>query len=103
MSGRAELLVPEGWKPDRNVRVRVLPHTDEPHPPAGVWRIVDRSNGDPGPHWWAQPIDDAARRWAELHPARIVSGCTELKGLRCVPPETQLPIPGVTNGKGRRR
>ena len=53
------------------------------------------------PHWWAQPITDAAREWAARHPSRIVQGCLEVKGLRCAPPETQLPIPGVTKG-GRR-
>lgn len=102
MSGRAELLIPEGWKPARNVRVRVLAHRDDNAPPAGVWRIVDRSNGDPGPHWWAQPIDETARRWAEQHPGRITSGCVEVKGLRCVPPETQLEIPGATPAHPKR-
>ena len=99
---RADLLVPEGWKPDRNVRVRVLPSADEPAPPAGVWRIVDRSAGEPGPWWWAQPIDDRAREWAAEHPTRIVSGCLDVKGLRLVPPETQLLIPGTTTVRRRR-
>lgn len=98
---RAELLVPEGWKPDRNVRVRVLPHADERTPPAGVWRIVDRSAGGPGPHWWAQPVDDAARAWGAGHPSRLVSGCLEVKGLRCAPPEQQLAIDGPTEGRRR--
>jgi len=99
---RAELLIPEGWKPDRNVRVIVIPSRDEPVPPAGVWRIVDRSAGGPGPHWWAQPITDPARKWLERHPDRAISGCLEVKGLLCAPPETQLPIPGTTT-KGRKR
>jgi hypothetical protein len=97
---RADLLVPEGWKPARGARVSVLPHVDEPVPPAGVWRIIDRSAGDPGPHWWAQPHDDAARAWAQAHPSRIVQGCLEVKGLRLVPPGT---VPRPKSGGGRRR
>jgi len=98
---RADLLVPEGWSPARNVRVIVMPHpVEEPRPPAGVWRIIDRSAGEPGPHWWLQPHDDIARRWAEVHPDRIVQGCVEAKGLRLAPPGTQLAIPGTT---GKRR
>jgi len=105
VSGRTDLLVPEGWKPARNVRVIVLPHTDEPVPPAGVWRIVDRSAGTPGPHWWAQPVDEPAQRWAQRHPGRIVSGCLEIKGLRCVPPGTPMPdrpTSGKRKAGGRR-
>lgn len=98
---RTELLVPEGWKPARGARVSVLPHTDEPVPPAGVWRIIDRSAGEPGPHWWAQPVDDAARAWAAGHPARILQGCLEVKGLRCVPPGHR-PRPTSTRAGGRR-
>lgn len=96
---RAELLVPDGWKPARNVRVRILPHADEPDPPAGVWRIIDRSSGEPGPHWWALPHDDAAHLWAQGHASRIVSGCLEVKGLRCAPATVQLEIPRTTRGR----
>jgi len=100
---RADLLIPDGWKPGRNVRVTLLPNADDPLPAAGVWRIVDRSAGEPGPHWWAQPHDDAARAWAQRHPGRMVQGCLEVKGLRCAPPGTQLPIPGVDpRARGRR-
>jgi hypothetical protein len=99
---RTELLLPHGWKPARNVRVEILPHHDEPVPPAGVWRIVDRSGGAPGPHWWAQPVDERAQRWAAGHAPRIVSGCLEIKGLRCVPPGTVVPT-STTTSKGRRR
>lgn len=96
---RAELLLPDGWRPARNMRVRILPHPDEPQPPAGVWRLLDRSNGFPGPHWWAMPHDDAAHWWVEQHPSRIVSGCLEVKGLRCAPPAVQLEIPGSRGGR----
>jgi hypothetical protein len=99
---RTELLLPDGWKPTRNTRVEVLPDADEPVPPAGVWRIVDRSGGGPGPHWWAQPVDEQARAWAAGHGDRITSGCLEVKGLRCVPPGTPIPT-GTTTSKGRRR
>lgn len=58
---RAEMLVPEGWRPTRGTRVVILPHRDEPVPPSGTWRLIDRSNGAPGAWWWAQPADDAAR------------------------------------------
>ena len=92
---RSELLVPDGWSPARNARVIVLPHADEPVPPAGVWRIIDRSSGEPGPHWWLQPYDEPARVWAAGHASRITSGCLEVKGLRLAPFATQLPIPGA--------
>lgn len=92
---RTDLLVPEGWLPRRNARVIVLPHADEPHPPAGVWRVIDRSNGDPGPHWWCQPADDTAREWLARHPKRRVQGCIEVKGLRLAPHTTQLAIDGA--------
>jgi hypothetical protein len=96
---RAELLVPEGWQPTRGARVAILPTRDEPAIP-GAWRLIDRSNGGPGPHWWAQPADDDARAWAQRHPARIVQGCLDVKGLRCVPPGT-TPRPSSSRG-GRR-
>lgn len=101
---RTDLLVPDGWRPERNARVIVLPHRDEPVPPVGVWRIIDRSAGGPGPHWWAQPHDDLARAWAERHRSRIVQGCLEVIGLRLAPPGTQIPIPGVDRKRagGRR-
>lgn len=99
---RGELLVPDRWKPARNVRVRVLPNPDEPEPPAGVWRILDRSNGEPGPHWWAQPHDDAARRWAQAHPTRIVQSCLEVTGLRCAPATAQLELAPPPPTRGRR-
>lgn len=98
---RTDLLVPEGWAPRRGAVVVVLPHRDEPVPPSGRWRLIDRSPGEPGPHWWALPIDEAARTWAGKHPSRIVQGCLELKGLRVVPPGHK-PRP-VDKGKGGRR
>ena len=98
---RAEQLIPDGWRPARNVRVIVQPHRDEPVPPAGVWRIIDRSAGEPGPHWWIQPHDDTAREWAQQHPARIVQGCLEAKGLRLSPPGTQLVLPGTSSRRRR--
>jgi hypothetical protein len=97
---RAELLVPEGWRPRINARVSVLATADEPAIP-GAWRLLDRSPGGPGPHWWAQPADDAARAWAQRNPGRIVQGCLEVKGLRCVPPGTR-PRPSSTRAGGRR-
>lgn len=99
---RADQLIPEGWSPGRNMRVMVQPATDEPVPPAGVWRILDRSPGGPGPHWWLMPHDDAARGWLAAHLSRAVQGCTEVKGLRLAPPGTQLVIPGTARRKGRR-
>lgn len=80
------MLVPEGWAPSRGARVTVLPHRDEPVPPAGVWRLLDRSATEPGTWWWAQPADDAARAWAARHPGRIVQTCLDVKGLLLVPP-----------------
>lgn len=97
---RARLLVPEDWRPTRGTRVEVLPHRDEPVPPAGVWRIIDRSAGDPGPHWWVMAVDEAAQQWAQRHPRRIVQGCLEVKGLRLVPPG-YAPRPAERKG-GRR-
>jgi hypothetical protein len=106
VSGRRDLPIPEGWRPGRNMRVEVHPHEKfDPHPPAGVWRIVDRSPGSPGPHWWMQPHDDVARRWAERNPARIISGCVEVKGLLIVPPGTPVPARATTGKRpagGRR-
>ena len=61
-------------------------HRDEPVPPAGVWRLIDRSATTPGTWWWAQPADDAARAWAARHPGRIVQSCLDVPGLRLVPP-----------------
>jgi hypothetical protein len=97
---RAELLVPEGWTPRRGSLVTVLASRDEPYPPRGTWRVFDRSNGEPGPHWWALPVDDEARTWADGHPSRIVSGCLELKGARLVPPGHK---PRPAERKGARR
>lgn len=99
---RSELLVPEGWAPRRGSAVCVLPHRDEPVPPAGVWRIIDRSPTEPGPYWWAQPHDDEARRWAARHGSRIVQGCLDVKGLRLVPPG-HVPRPAEHKGRGGRR
>ena len=97
---RADLLVPEGWKPARGARVTVLASRDEPYPPRGVWRIIDRSSSGPGAWWWAVPVDDEARAWADAHPARIVSRCIDLNGLRLVPPGHK---PRPVERKGGRR
>ena len=97
---RADLLVPEGWRPKINARVTILASADEPAIP-GTWRLIDRSAGEPGPWWWAQPADDAARAWATTHPDRITQGCLDVKGLRCVPPGT-TPRPATGRSGGRR-
>ena len=97
---RADLLVPEGWRPKINARVSILATADEPAIP-GTWRLIDRSNGSPGPWWWAQPIDDDARAWLEANPGRRVQGCLDIKGLRCVPPGT-TPRPTSSRTGARR-
>lgn len=99
---RAELLVPEGWAPRRGSVVELLPNRDEPVPPAGAWRIIDRSNTQPGPWWWAQPHDDEARHWAARHSSRIVQGCLDVKGLSCVPPGHVARPPERKSRGGRR-
>jgi hypothetical protein len=99
---RAELLVPQGWAPRRGSIVEILPHRDEPVPPSGVWRIIERAPDEPGPHWWAQPHDEAARSWAARHPRRIVQGCLVVKGLRLVPPG-HAPRPPERKSRGGRR
>ncbi len=84
MSGRAELLVPEGWAPRIGSRVTILPHRDDPVPAPGVWRVIDRA--PEASSWWLTPVDDKARDWAAAHPARVVSRCLSIAGRRLVPP-----------------
>lgn len=80
---RAELLVPEGWKPRPGIRVQVRPSKDEPSP-LGVWRVIDRTPGG----WWLQPSDDRARGWAQHWPNAVTQGCVEVAGKLLVPPGT---------------
>lgn len=81
---RAELLVPEGWKPKPGARVRVLPSKDVPHPPSGVWRVIDRGPSTNG--WWLMPVDQAAKDWAAHWPNAITQGCIEIAGRLLAPP-----------------
>jgi hypothetical protein len=79
---RAELLVPDGWRPARGNRVTVLASKDDPRPPAGVWRVVDRAPAG----WWLIPHDDTAREWARRWPNQVTQGCVEVSGRRLIPP-----------------
>lgn len=99
---RADELVPDGWTPKRGIRVIVQPSRDEPAPPAGVWRIIERSNGEPGSWWWVQPVDDTARAWLTANPSRAVQGCTSVRGLLLTPPGTPLRRVEGTTKRGRR-
>lgn len=88
MSGRAELLVPDGWKPKPGARCIVQPSKDIPSPPGGVWRVIDRA---PSPNaWWLQPADDDARTWAAKWPNAMTQGCVEVAGRLLVPPGTRV-------------
>ncbi len=81
---RAELLVPEGWKPKPGARVAVLPSKEVPSPPAGLWRVLDRGPSATG--WWLMPADDKARDWAAKWPNAVTQGCVEAPGCLLVPP-----------------
>lgn len=84
MSGRGDLLVPEGWAPRRGSTVAVLASRDEPVPPSGAWRVVEHA--PEAGTWWLLPHDDAARAWRDKHRTRIVTGCLAMSGRRLVPP-----------------
>lgn len=80
---RAEQLLPEGWKPKRGSVVHVEPSKDDPAPPHGVWKILDRAPG--AGSWWLQPVDDAARDWAGRWPGQVVTGCVQRHGRVLIP------------------
>lgn len=84
MTARAELLIPDGWRPKPGTRVSVRSSKDVPHPPGGVWRVIDRGPSPSG--WWLQPADDKAREWAKHWPHQLTQGCVEMSGRLLVPP-----------------
>lgn len=81
---RAELLIPDGWKPAPGMRVQILTSKDRPLPPAGTWRIIDRGPSTNG--WWLMPANEPARQWASKWPNEMVQGCLEVVGRLLAPP-----------------
>jgi hypothetical protein len=81
---RAELLVPDGWKPKPGARVTVQPSKDMPQPPGGVWKVLDRGPSSNG--WWLMPSDETAKAWAKHWPNQLTQGCIEVNGRLLVPP-----------------
>jgi hypothetical protein len=75
------------WRPTIGARVRVTPRPkapdDEPPPPLGVWRILDRAP-ERGT-WWLQAADSEARLWLAAHPKQNQSGCIVAEGTRLKP------------------
>lgn len=82
MSGRGQLLIPEGWRPGIGVRVAILATKDDPQPPHGVWRCLDRAPQG----WWLTPADERSRTWAQRWPNMLTQGCVAVAGTRLVPP-----------------
>lgn len=80
--GRSSLLIPDGWKPAPGVRCSILPSRDDPAPPAGAWRCIDRAPSG----WWLTPADDRARAWAQHWPNMLTQGCVQVAGSRLVSP-----------------
>ena len=39
----------------------------------GTWYAIERASAG----WWLRPASTDAKRWAEVHPDRMVSGCLE--------------------------
>jgi hypothetical protein len=79
---RNDYLLPDGWVPARGSRVVLIGTKDDPEPPPGVYRLIEKAPLG----WWAQPTDDVARAWATEHPGAVVQGCLQVPGRRLVPP-----------------
>lgn len=71
------------WRPTPGAVVRFTPNhdrpDDEPAPPPGTWKIIDRNDRGPQ-HWWVLALDDTARAWAEAHPGLVISRCVDAHG-----------------------
>lgn len=88
---RADQLLPDGWKPGRHSVVHIEPTKDEPSPPHGLWRCVDRAPGTA--MWWLLPVDDAARTWAARWPGQVTTGCISRKAGTMTPKGYRKPRP----------
>ncbi len=76
------------WRPRAGSIVRFADRddrpADEPAPPPGTWKIIDRNDRGPQ-HWWVLALDDTAREWAAAHPGEVISRCVDAHGASLAP------------------
>lgn len=82
MSARSPL-IPEGWKVKAGAVVVVEPSKDDPAPPTGVWKVLDKAPGVNA--WWLMALDDVAKEWAARRPDQATSGCVNRPSRVLVP------------------